>query len=103
MRRSGVERKQQRAPATVPVRPMTVARPTDPYPDPSWSGWGDPSQRPVLSDEMRSLLAQGLGVSPPSRAAVSLAEVKLPASRLDPAAVSELTAVVGPEHARSDD
>jgi alkyldihydroxyacetonephosphate synthase len=103
MRRSRVERKQQRAPATVPVRQMTVARPTDPYPDPSWSGWGDPAQTPVLSDEMRGLLAQGLGVRGPSGAAASLAEVSLPACRLDPAAIAELTAVVGVEHALADD
>jgi alkyldihydroxyacetonephosphate synthase len=103
MRRSRVERKQQRAPATVPVRPMTVARPTDPYPEPSWSGWGDPAQTPVLSDEMRGLLAQGLGVSGPSRAAASLAEVSVPECRLDLADVAELTAVVGVEHALADD
>ena len=44
---------------------MAIARPTDPYPDPSWSGWGDPAQTPVLGEDVRALLAQGLGVSEP--------------------------------------
>src|SRR5690349_13370540 len=82
---------------------MTIDRPTDPYPDPSWSGWGDPSQTPVLSDEMRALLAQGLGVREPPTTTVALGEVKVPPGRLGPAAVAELTAVVGAEHALSDD
>ncbi|MGZ4196420.1 MAG: FAD-binding oxidoreductase [Solirubrobacteraceae bacterium] len=82
---------------------MPLARPTDPYPDPSWSGWGDPLHVPVLSESMRGLLAQGLGVREASRTAASLTEVTLAASRLDPAAVAELAAVVGDEHALADD
>jgi alkyldihydroxyacetonephosphate synthase len=57
----------------------------------------------VLSDEVRALLAQGLGVREPGRAAVALGDVKVSPSRLDPAAVAELAAVVGPEHALADD
>ena len=98
-----MERKHQRSPATVPVSPMAIARPTDPYPDPSWTGWGDPSQTPVLREEMRALLAQGLGVHEPRVPTVALSDVRLPASRLDPAAVAELAAVVGADHALSDD
>ena len=60
-----MERKQQPTPVTVPVPPMAIARPTDSYPDPSWSGWGDPSQTPVLGEDVRALLAQGLGVREP--------------------------------------
>ena len=74
-----MERKQQRAPATVPFPAMAIARPTDPYPDPSWSGWGDPSQTPVLSDEMRALLAQGLGVREPPTTTVALGALTCPA------------------------
>jgi alkyldihydroxyacetonephosphate synthase len=98
-----MERKQQRAPATVPCPPMAIARPTDPYPDPSWSGWGDPAQTPVLSEDMRELLAQGLRVREPGRPAGALRDVTVPSSRLDPAAVAELAEVVGAEHALADD
>jgi alkyldihydroxyacetonephosphate synthase len=98
-----MERKQQLAPATVPCPSMPIARPTDSYPDPSWSGWGDPSQTPVLSEDMRALLAQGLGVRAPSGTAVALEDVTVAASRLDPAAVAELAEVVGPERVRADD
>jgi len=98
-----MERKQQPTPATVPCPPMAIARPTASYPDPSWSGWGDPSQTPVLSEDMRALLAQGLGVREPERTAAALGDVRLPASRLDPSAVAGLAEVVGPEHALADD
>ena len=98
-----MERKHQPTPATVPVPPMAIARPTDPYPDPSWSGWGDPAQTPVLGEDVRALLAQGLGVREPKTPAVALGDVRLPPSRLGPPAVAELTAIVGPEHALSDD
>src|SRR6201995_406335 len=103
MRRSGMERKLERAPATVPVSRMAIARPTDRYPDPSWSGWGDPTQTPVLGEGMRALLAQGLGVREPKAAAVALSEVRLPGSRLGPSAAAELAEVVGHDHALSDD
>ena len=52
---------------------------------------------------MRALLAQGLGVHEPRVPMVALSDVRLPASRLDPAAVAELAAVVGADHALSDD
>jgi alkyldihydroxyacetonephosphate synthase len=52
---------------------------------------------------MRALLVQGLGVREPARTAVALGEVKVPPGRLDPAAVAELAAIVGVEHALSDD
>ena len=83
-----MERKQQRTPVTVPVSPMAIARPTDRYPDPSWSGWGDPAQTPVLGEDMRALLAQGLGVSEPKTPTVALGDVRLPPSRLGPSAVA---------------
>ncbi|MGZ4247247.1 MAG: hypothetical protein ACXVUE_02930, partial [Solirubrobacteraceae bacterium] len=67
MRRSDVKRKRQGAPDTVRCPLMPLARPKDPYPDPSWSGWGDPLHVPVLSESMRGLLAQGLGVREASR------------------------------------
>ena len=98
-----MERKQQRAPATVPGPPMAIARPKDSYPDPAWSGWGDPARTPVLSAETRALLAEGLGVREPQSIWAALADVKLSPSRLDPAVVAELAEVVGAEHALADD
>ena len=74
---------------------MTLARPTDTPSDPSWSGWGDPSQTPVLSDEVRSLVVQGLGVQRPGPAAPALADLQLAASRLARTdAADELSAAV---------
>ena len=81
---------------------MPLARPSSPYPDPSWSGWGDPAETPVLSADVRALLEQGLGVRERESICVALADVKLSPSRLDPAVVAELAAVVGSEYALSD-
>jgi alkyldihydroxyacetonephosphate synthase len=97
-----VERKPERAPDTVRCSPMPLARPSSPYPDPSWSGWGDPEETPVLSGEVRALLEQGLGVRERESIWVALRDVKLSPSRLDPAVVAELAAVVGPAYALSD-
>ena len=82
---------------------MALARPNEPYPDPSWSGWGDPAQVPVLSDELRALLAHGLGVREPKERASALQDVRVPASRLQAAVVAALAEVVGPGNARDDD
>jgi alkyldihydroxyacetonephosphate synthase len=82
---------------------MPLARPPEPYPDPSWSGWGDPSLKPALTDRVRELLVQGLGVRDPGRAPGSISELALPASRIKPETVTELAAVVGPGHALADD
>jgi alkyldihydroxyacetonephosphate synthase len=41
---------------------MSEQRPTKPYPDVSWWGWGDPGQVPVLPEAVQKLLAEGLGV-----------------------------------------
>src|SRR5690242_20387635 len=68
----------------------------------SWSGWGDPAQAAPLSDGLRRLLRDGLGVRretppPPSIDALMLTPVRLP-----PPARAALAAVVGSEHARAD-
>lgn len=68
---------------------MVLARPSEAYPEPSLSGWGDPAQVPELPQAVRSLLSEGLGVS------AAPARVALPAlapARFDPA---QLAAVVG--------
>jgi alkyldihydroxyacetonephosphate synthase len=82
---------------------VALARPSAPYPDPSWWGWGDPAQTPTLSENLLVLLRDGLGVQPrPSRPA-AVADVPLPPARLPAEIGAELTAVVGAEHASADD
>jgi alkyldihydroxyacetonephosphate synthase len=82
---------------------MALARPTEPYPDQSWSGWGDPALTPQLSDSVRALVEQGLGVRRPGRAAGAIADLELPAPRLGAEIAAELSAAVGAEHALADD
>jgi alkyldihydroxyacetonephosphate synthase len=82
---------------------MALSRPSEPYPEPSWSGWGDPALMPVLDENLRALVVQGLGVREPGRAAVSLRDVRLPESRLEPDAAAELAAVVGADNALAHD
>jgi alkyldihydroxyacetonephosphate synthase len=82
---------------------MALARPRDAYPDPSWSGWGDPSRKPALTDSVRELLVQGLGVREPGRLPGSLTDLRLPPSRLDDATVAALAAVVGDDRALTED
>jgi alkyldihydroxyacetonephosphate synthase len=82
---------------------VALARPPAPYPAPSWWGWGDPAQVPVLTDRILSLLRDGLGVREGRPHPGAVAEVALPPSRLPPDTVAALGAVVGPEHAVADD
>ncbi|MFL5822692.1 MAG: FAD-binding oxidoreductase [Solirubrobacteraceae bacterium] len=81
---------------------MALGRPADPYPQLSWSGWGDPAQVPALSAEVRDLLAQALGVKRDRPGPGTMEAVALPEPRLTPDAVRALSAIVGAEHARAD-
>jgi alkyldihydroxyacetonephosphate synthase len=81
---------------------MAIARPADPYPDPSWWGWGDRTQVPVLPEAVRKLLVDGLGVRREGSRPESLADVALPEVRLDGGALQELAAVVGAAHVSTD-
>lgn len=78
-------------------------RPDEPPPLLSWWGWGDPAEVPELPEALLELLrgALGIGDAPPPRPA--LHDLVPPASRLDPNAVTRLSEIVGPEHARADD
>ena len=78
---------------------MAIARPSRPYPDLYWSGWGDPALAVTLPDSMLKLLADGLGVHAPGRAAGALTDYTLPPSRLPDAAMARLSEVVGSDHA----
>jgi alkyldihydroxyacetonephosphate synthase len=74
-------------------------RPTDPYPELSWWGWGDPDQVPQLPDSVRTLLSDGLGVRGPIGRPLSPSEVPLVAPRLAGEVAAQLTDVVGAAHA----
>src|SRR5205807_10499486 len=74
---------------------IALARPTEPYPDPSWSGWGDPELVPNLPEQVLALLAGGLGVKRAPGRPGPIAEVEVPATRLASDAVRGLSAIVG--------
>src|SRR5258708_27870045 len=82
---------------------MDPVRPTRPYPDQSWSGWGDPAQVPELREQVRALLATGLGVKrapgPPGR----LSGVALPAPGLGDDTAAALRGIVGSDAVLVDD
>jgi alkyldihydroxyacetonephosphate synthase len=81
---------------------MTIARPPAPHPEISWSGWGDPAQASALPEALHRLLRDGLGVRGESPVPGDIDDLKLAPIRLAQAVSSELGAVVGPDHARSD-
>jgi alkyldihydroxyacetonephosphate synthase len=80
---------------------MAPARPADPYPDPSWWGWGDPAQVPVLPDAVQKLLVEGLGVRS-ADPRPELTEVPLPDVRIADEVRAELAAVVGEAQVSTD-
>ena len=74
---------------------MDPLRPTATYPDQSWSGWGDPALVPELPEQVRSLLAAGLGVARAPGPPGPIASVEVREPRLANDAVDELRAVLG--------
>ncbi len=81
---------------------MVVARPSEAYPDQSWSGWGDAEQVPVLTDAVLALLRDGLGLAGSPVAPRLLSEIAVAPVRVPDADVSALAGVVGAEHVLSD-
>lgn len=78
---------------------MALAHPPRPYPEMSWSGWGDPALKPVLPQAVLSLLRDGLGVrgapgEPPRLSAIELPEPRLASKRF--------AGLVGRENVRAD-
>lgn len=68
-----------------------------------WDAWGDPAKAKPLSDGIRSLLKQALGVGDVPLAELRPAEVTVRPSALSPADRDALSAVVGAEHCVVDD
>lgn len=83
---------------------VALARPSQPYPKPSWRGWGDPEQVPELPGSVRRLLAEGLGVRTEAASrALQLADLRLPSPRVGDDTVCALGRVVGADHVLADD
>ncbi len=81
---------------------MAISRPPQPWPEISWSGWGDPAQAAGLAPALHALLRDALGVKRANPAPAAIAEVALEPIRLNTSDAGELAAIVGAEHARCD-
>ncbi|RDH80189.1 FAD-binding oxidoreductase [Mycolicibacterium moriokaense] len=68
-----------------------------------WDAWGDPAQAKPLSDGIRRLLEQALGVGNSPLPELEIDQVKLRPSALSPADRDALAAVVGQDHCGVDD
>ncbi len=68
-----------------------------------WNAWGDPAAAKPLSDEIRSLLEQALGVTPSDKPELQPGDVALIPSALSAADNDALAAIVGPENCAVDD
>ena len=69
----------------------------------NWNAWGDPAEAKPLSEGIRSLLRQALGVDGSAAAELEPEQVRLRPSALSPADHDGLAAIVGAEYCRVDD
>ena len=75
----------------------------DLLPPMKWNAWGDPDEAKPLSEGIRSLLTQALGVTGSPEAELEADQVQLRPSALTAAHREALAAIVGPGHCRVDD
>ena len=68
-----------------------------------WNAWGDPAEAKPLSESIRSLLKQALGVEDSTTAELEPEQVRLRPSALSPADRDGLAAIVGAEYCGIDD
>lgn len=80
-----------------------MRNPEQRVPDMLWSGWGVADRHVPLSDDVRGLVQQALGITQQDTPAVDEADVTLPPNRLDDSTLQPLVDVVGAEHVRTDD
>lgn len=69
----------------------------------AWNAWGDPDLAKPLSEGIRSLLEQALGISGEETPPPGIEEVRLTPSALSEEHRAGLTAIVGGRHLRTDD
>jgi alkyldihydroxyacetonephosphate synthase len=81
---------------------MPIARPSDPRPQISWSGWGDPTHAPAPPADLLRVLTDALGVRGPTPRPTSIEGIAIRPSRLSTLVEAELTAIVGEANGRSD-
>ncbi len=77
--------------------------PDELLPPMQWNAWGDPQQARPLSEGIRSLLSQALGVTDAEQADLSAEQVRLSPSALHDTDRDALTASVGAGHCRTGD
>jgi alkyldihydroxyacetonephosphate synthase len=75
----------------------------DLLPPMKWNAWGDPNHAKPLSEGIRSLLTQALGVTGSPETGLDADQVRLRPSELATVHREALAAVVGPDHFRVDD
>ncbi len=68
-----------------------------------WNAWGDPAAAKPLSEGIRSLLKQAVGLQDSDKAQLDADQVQLRPSALAPADRAALAAIVGAEYCRTDD
>lgn len=68
-----------------------------------WNAWGDPAEAKPLSDGIRALLEQALGVKTSATTELEAAQVRLRPSALSDDDRSALTGIVGNDYCRVDD
>ena len=68
-----------------------------------WNAWGDPAEAKPLSEGIRSLIKQALGVEEPPAEEIQPEQVRLRPSALSPADREGLAAIVGAEYCGVDD
>src|ERR1700734_3266082 len=75
----------------------------DLLPPMKWNAWGDPAEAKPLSEGVRSLLAQALGVTGSPEAELDAHQVQLRPSALTTDDREALAAIVGADHCRVGD
>jgi alkyldihydroxyacetonephosphate synthase len=68
-----------------------------------WNAWGDPAEAKPLSESIRSLLKQALGVDAPTTQDLSIEQVRLRPSALSQADRDGMATIVGAEYCGVDD
>lgn len=78
-------------------------QPTALLPPMKWNAWGDPAAAKPLSDGIRSLLKQAVGLEESTTAELEPDQVRLRPSALSPADHDGLAAIVGADYCSTDD